>query len=182
VVKSVVAQFIQDRPNVGIALVAFSAEPYLMSPLTARSRLAAAKPRPGCSGHDQGRHAIGSALSAASIDLRGQKAKSKLVVLLTRWTEQRGEDRSGPGGAGRAGARRSRSTPSGSAPKGEAPMPNHRRQRSYAHRDDQGGRGLKVAQDHRGHHGWALLSRHRRRIAAADLWRDRTAWRRPRGT
>jgi len=34
VVKSVVAQFIKNRPNDRIALVAFSAEPYLMSPLT----------------------------------------------------------------------------------------------------------------------------------------------------
>lgn len=83
VVKSVVGEFIKHRPNDRIALVAFSAEPYLMSPLTLDhdwllenlDRL-----RPGMIKDGT---AIGSALAASVNRLRGQKSKSKLVVLLT---------------------------------------------------------------------------------------------------
>ena len=83
VVKSVVAQFIKNRPNDRIALVAFSAEPYLMSPLTLDhdwllQNLGRLQP-----GMIKDGTAIGSALSASINRLRGQKAKSKLVVLLT---------------------------------------------------------------------------------------------------
>ena len=83
VVKSVVAQFIKNRPNDRIALVAFSAEPYLMSPLTLDhdwllQNLGRLQP-----GMIKDGTAIGSALSASVNRLRGQKAKSKLVVLLT---------------------------------------------------------------------------------------------------
>jgi Ca-activated chloride channel homolog len=82
-VKSVVAQFIKNRPNDRIALVAFSAEPYLMSPLTldhdwllqSLERLQPGMIKDGT--------AIGSALAASVNRLRGQVAKSKLVVLLT---------------------------------------------------------------------------------------------------
>jgi Ca-activated chloride channel family protein len=83
VVKSVVAKFVQNRPNDRIGLVAFSAEPYLMSPLTLDhdwllqnlDRL-----RPGLIKDGT---AIGSALAASVNRLRDQKSKSKLVVLLT---------------------------------------------------------------------------------------------------
>ncbi len=83
VVKDVVAKFIKGRPNDRIALVAFSAEPYLMSPLTLDhdwllqnlDRL-----RPGMIKDGT---AIGSALAASINRLRDQKSKSKLVVLLT---------------------------------------------------------------------------------------------------
>jgi Ca-activated chloride channel family protein len=83
VVKSVVGKFVKNRPNDRIALVAFSAEPYLISPLTLDhdwlvqnlDRL-----RPGLIKDGT---AIGSALAASVNRLREQKAKSKLVVLLT---------------------------------------------------------------------------------------------------
>jgi Ca-activated chloride channel family protein len=83
VVKSVVGKFVENRPNDRIALVAFSAEPYLISPLTLDhdwlvqnlDRL-----RPGLIKDGT---AIGSALAASVNRLRDQKAKSKLVVLLT---------------------------------------------------------------------------------------------------
>jgi Ca-activated chloride channel family protein len=83
VVKSVVGQFIKNRPNDRIALVAFSAEPYLMSPLTLDhdwllQNLDRLKP-----GMIKDGTAIGSALAASVNRLRGQKSKSKLVVLLT---------------------------------------------------------------------------------------------------
>ena len=78
-----VAKFIKNRPNDRIGLVAFSAEPYLMSPLTLDhdwllqnlDRL-----RPGMIKDGT---AIGSALAASVNRLRDQKSKSKLVVLLT---------------------------------------------------------------------------------------------------
>jgi Ca-activated chloride channel family protein len=83
VVKSVVANFVKNRPNDRIALVAFSAEPYLISPLTLDhdwllqnlDRL-----RPGLIKDGT---AIGSALAASVNRLRDQQAKSKLVILLT---------------------------------------------------------------------------------------------------
>jgi len=83
VVKSVVAKFVENRPNDRIALVAFSAEPYLMSPLTLDhdwlvqnlDRL-----RPGLIKDGT---AIGSALAASVNRLRDRKSKSKLVILLT---------------------------------------------------------------------------------------------------
>jgi Ca-activated chloride channel family protein len=82
-VKSVVATFVRNRPNDRIALVAFSAEPYLISPLTLDhdwllqnlDRL-----RPGLIKDGT---AIGSALAASVNRLRDQPAKSKLVILLT---------------------------------------------------------------------------------------------------
>lgn len=83
VVKSVVARFIRNRPNDRIALVAFSGEPYLMSPLTLDhdwllGNLARLRP-----GMIKDGTAIGSALAASVNRLRDQPAKSKLVVLLT---------------------------------------------------------------------------------------------------
>jgi Ca-activated chloride channel family protein len=82
-VKSVVANFVKNRPNDRIALVAFSAEPYLISPLTLDhdwllqnlDRL-----RPGLIKDGT---AIGSALAASVNRLRDQPSKSKLVILLT---------------------------------------------------------------------------------------------------
>jgi Ca-activated chloride channel family protein len=83
VVKSVVARFIKSRPNDRIALVAFSGEPYLMSPLTLDhdwllQNLERLQP-----GMIKDGTAIGSALAASVNRLRDQPAKSKLVVLLT---------------------------------------------------------------------------------------------------
>ena len=83
VVKSVVAKFIQSRPNDRIALVAFAGQPYLVSPLTLDhdwllQNLDRLQP-----GMIQDGTAIGSALAASVNRLRDQPSKSKLVVLLT---------------------------------------------------------------------------------------------------
>jgi Ca-activated chloride channel family protein len=83
VVKSVVAKFIESRPADRIGLIAFSGEPYLMSPLTLDhdwllqnlNRLQPGMMKDGT--------AIGSALASATNRLRAETAKSKLVVLLT---------------------------------------------------------------------------------------------------
>jgi len=83
VVKSVVAKFIDDRPNDRIGLVAFAAYPYLVSPLTMdHDWLLQNLERVDVGMGDDGT-AIGSALAAAINHLRTTAAKSKVVILLT---------------------------------------------------------------------------------------------------
>jgi Ca-activated chloride channel family protein len=83
VVKSVVAKFIDDRPNDRIGLVAFAGLPYLVSPLTLdHDWLQQNLPRVQAAGVEDGT-AIGSAIAACVNRLRGEAAKSKVVVLLT---------------------------------------------------------------------------------------------------
>ena len=82
-VKGVTEQFIKERPNDRIGIVAFAGRPYLVSPLTLdhdwliqnldRTRI----------GLVEDGTAIGSALASASNRLKDKEAKSKLVVLLT---------------------------------------------------------------------------------------------------
>jgi len=83
VVKSVVDQFIEERPNDRIGLIAFSAKPYLISPLTLdhdwlRKRLEAIS-----IGMIQDGTAIGSAIGTGVNRLHNQKAKSRIMILLT---------------------------------------------------------------------------------------------------
>jgi len=84
VVKSVVSRFVEERPDDRIGLIAFAAEPYLVSPLTLDhdwlqqnlDRVSTAV------GGDDGT-AIGSAIAASVNRLRTTNAKSKVVILLT---------------------------------------------------------------------------------------------------
>jgi Ca-activated chloride channel homolog len=83
VVKEVVSQFIEERPNDRIGLVAFAGRPYMVSPLTLdhqwlQKRLQTIHP-----GMVEDGTAIGSALGAGVNRLRDQKAKSRIVILLT---------------------------------------------------------------------------------------------------
>ncbi|MFH1067263.1 MAG: VWA domain-containing protein [bacterium] len=83
VVKSVVAQFIKDRPSDRISLLAFAGRPYLVSPLTLdhdwllqnldRMRI----------GVVEDGTAIGSVIASSVNRLRDQNAKSRVVILLT---------------------------------------------------------------------------------------------------
>jgi Ca-activated chloride channel family protein len=84
VVKSVVSQFIDERPNDRIGLVAFAASPYIVSPLTLdHDWLLQNLERVNVGlGNDDGT-AIGSAIAAAVNHLRTTAAKSKVVILLT---------------------------------------------------------------------------------------------------
>lgn len=83
VVKPVVRDFIEKRPNDRIGLVAFSGGPYLVSPPTLDhdwllqnlSRLRTGMVEDGT--------AIGSALASSVDRLRDEPGKSKIVVLLT---------------------------------------------------------------------------------------------------
>ena len=83
VVKSVVAKFIDERPNDRIGLVAFAGSPYIVSPLTLdHDWLLQNLERVDVGIGDDGT-AIGSAIAAAVNHLRTTNAKSKVVILLT---------------------------------------------------------------------------------------------------
>lgn len=83
VVKSVVDQFIDARPNDRIGLIAFAGRPYLVSPLTLdhdwlRNRLDSLS-----IGMIKDGTAIGSAIGAGINRLRNEHAKSRIMILLT---------------------------------------------------------------------------------------------------
>jgi len=83
VVKSVVAKFIEERPNDRIGIIAFAAAPYLVSPPTLdHDWLLQNLDRVHIGGVEDGT-AIGSAIAASVNRLRDLPSKSKVVVLLT---------------------------------------------------------------------------------------------------
>jgi Ca-activated chloride channel homolog len=83
VVKSVVARFIEERPNDRIGLIAFAGAPYLVSPITLdHDWLLQNLERVNIGAVDDGT-AIGSAIAASVNRLRMTAAKSKVVILLT---------------------------------------------------------------------------------------------------
>ena len=84
VVKSVVSKFIDERPNDRIGLIAFAADPYLVSPLTLdHDWLQQNLERINVVDSDDDGTAIGSAIAAAVNHLRATATKSKVVILLT---------------------------------------------------------------------------------------------------
>jgi Ca-activated chloride channel family protein len=83
VVKSVVAKFIDERPNDRIGMIAFAGAPYLVSPITLdHDWLQQNLERVNIGAGDDGT-AIGSAIAAGVNRLRTTPAKSKVVILLT---------------------------------------------------------------------------------------------------
>jgi Ca-activated chloride channel family protein len=83
VVKSVVAKFIDERPDDRIGIISFAGAPYLISPITLdHDWLQQNLERVTIGGTDDGT-AIGSAIAASVNRLRTTTAKSKVVVLLT---------------------------------------------------------------------------------------------------
>lgn len=83
VVKAIVSQFIDERPNDRIGLIAFAASPYIVSPLTLdHGWLQQNLERVNTGIGDDGT-AIGSAIAAAVNHLRTATAKSKVIILLT---------------------------------------------------------------------------------------------------
>jgi Ca-activated chloride channel family protein len=83
VVKSVVSQFIEERPDDRIGLVAFAGVPYLIGPITLdHDWLQQRLERVNIGALDDGT-AIGSAIAASVNHLRASSAKSKVVILLT---------------------------------------------------------------------------------------------------
>ena len=82
-VKDVVSKFIKERPNDRIGLIAFAGKPYLMSPLTHdHDWLQLRLNEVDIAERNQGT-AIGSATVSAVKRLSKQKAKSKILVILT---------------------------------------------------------------------------------------------------
>lgn len=91
-VKRVMDQFIDERRNDRIGLVAFSGNPYLVTPLTLdhdllRRRLASEVRM----GRVEDGTAIGTALAASIKRLEDSDAKSKIVILLTDGMNNAGE-------------------------------------------------------------------------------------------
>ena len=83
VVKKVVDEFISQRPNDRIGLLAFGGRPYLVSPLTLdhnwlRKRLESIR-----IGMVEDGTAIGSAIGSGTNRLRDRKSKSRILILLT---------------------------------------------------------------------------------------------------
>jgi Ca-activated chloride channel family protein len=83
VVKKVVDEFIEQRPNDRIGLLAFAGRPYLVSPLTLdhnwlRKRLESLE-----TGMIEDGTAIGSAIGSGTNRLRDRDAKSRILILLT---------------------------------------------------------------------------------------------------
>ncbi len=82
-VEEVVARFVQARPNDRIGLVAFAGAPYLVSPLTLDHDWLAENLGRLRTGMVEDGTAIGSALASGVERLRGEDARSRVVVLLT---------------------------------------------------------------------------------------------------
>jgi Ca-activated chloride channel family protein len=83
IVKSTVSKFIEARPDDRLGLLEFSAEPYLVSPLTLdHDWLQQGLDRVNTGTIDDGT-AIGDAIAMGVNRLRDQPAKSKVLVLLT---------------------------------------------------------------------------------------------------
>ena len=83
VVRETVGNFIQARPNDRIGMVVFAGEAYLMSPLTLDHDWLEQNVQRLQVGLAGDATAIGSALATCANRLRDQKAKSKIIVLLT---------------------------------------------------------------------------------------------------
>jgi Ca-activated chloride channel family protein len=89
--KSVLKKFIEKRPGDSIGLIAFATEAYIVTPMTLDhdfvlenlDRFKIDPYNPNNDLIDASRTAIGSGLSAAINRLRDQKAKSKIVILMT---------------------------------------------------------------------------------------------------
>lgn len=83
VVKSVVRRFVDARGDDRIGMVGFAGRPYLVSPLTLDHDWLAQNLERVRIGLIEDGTAVGSAIAASVNRLREQKAKSKVVILLT---------------------------------------------------------------------------------------------------
>ena len=83
VVKAVVKKFITERPNDRMGLVSFAGRPYMVCPLTLDHAWLQLRLESLETGMIEDGTAIGSAIVAGVNRLREQKAKSRIVILLT---------------------------------------------------------------------------------------------------
>lgn len=91
VVRSVVEEFINARESDRIGLIAFAAEPYLVSPLTLNHDWLQRRLQDLRIGEIEDGTAIGSALGAATNRLRDIPAESKSIILVTDGANNRGQ-------------------------------------------------------------------------------------------
>lgn len=83
VVKKVVDEFIEQRPNDRIGLLAFGGRPYLVSPLTLDHDWLRKRLESLAIGMVEDGTAIGSAIGSGTNRLRDQQSKSRILILLT---------------------------------------------------------------------------------------------------
>jgi Ca-activated chloride channel family protein len=91
VVRAVVQDFIEAREHDRIGLIAFAAEPYLISPLTLNHDWLLRRLDEVRIGQIEDGTAIGSAIGAATNRLRDIPAKSKSIILVTDGANNRGQ-------------------------------------------------------------------------------------------
>lgn len=82
-VKRVTEEFVNQRPNDRIGIVAFAGQPYLVSPLTLDHQWLIQNLDRVQIGLVEDGTAIGSAIASAANRLKDKEAKTKLIVLLT---------------------------------------------------------------------------------------------------
>lgn len=90
VVKNVVDEFIKQRPNDRIGLLAFGGRPYLISPLTLDHGWLSKRLESLQVGMVEDGTAIGSAIGSGTNRLRDRKSKSRIMILLTDGMNNRG--------------------------------------------------------------------------------------------
>lgn len=83
VVKSVIRQFVEQRPNDRIGLLAFSGRPYMVSPLTLDHDWLLQRLSSLSIGMVEDGTAIGSAIGVGVNQLQDRQAKSRILILLT---------------------------------------------------------------------------------------------------
>jgi Ca-activated chloride channel family protein len=91
IVRSVIEDFIGNRPSDRIGLIAFAAEPYLVSPLTLNHDWLERRLNDLEIGQIEDGTAIGSAIGAATNRLRDIPADSKSIILVTDGANNRGQ-------------------------------------------------------------------------------------------
>lgn len=90
VVRSVIRDFIEERQYDRLGLIAFAAEPYLVSPLTLNHDWLQRRLNELSIGQITDGTAIGSAIGAATNRLKDIPAKSKSIILVTDGANNRG--------------------------------------------------------------------------------------------
>jgi Ca-activated chloride channel family protein len=91
IVRSVISEFIESRPNDRLGLIAFAAEPYLVSPLTLNHDWLQRRLEDLRIGEIEDGTAIGSAIGAATNRLRDIPAESRSIILVTDGANNRGQ-------------------------------------------------------------------------------------------
>ncbi len=91
IVRSVIEDFIGNRQNDRIGLIAFAAEPYLVSPLTLNHDWLERRLKDLEIGQIEDGTAIGSAIGSATNRLRDIPADSKSIILVTDGANNRGQ-------------------------------------------------------------------------------------------